>query len=300
MSNKRVRLTVDQKIQILVENLKGKLDTVEPGKCAMEKFALSKPLAQQTISKIISSADELYSNISLKTSRKSAKSPKHPQLDAEVKKYVEDMNNLNQHINRESVIKYVRMVALTKYKIPQGEINFSDGWLPLVFKRIGVKSRLTHGESTSEQLKKIAELLRPYNSQNILNFDETGLYYNRPLRRTINSQPVGGMKNSKEHLTFGLLCNADGSYRGHPIVIVKHKYPTGYKDYPKLHAMTAIGKPHYIEYHCSPNAWMKKEIFEGYVKRLDRAFGREKRKVAILLDNAFVHKVGYQPENILL
>ncbi|OBZ62910.1 Tigger transposable element-derived protein 6 [Choanephora cucurbitarum] len=179
----------------------------------------------------------------------------------------------------------------------------------LVFKRIGVKSRLTHGESalvdiTTEniqgQLKKIAELLQPYNPQNILNFDKTGLYYNQPPRRTISSQPVGGMKNSKERLTIWFFCNADGSYKGHLIVIGKHKYPTGYKDNPKLHAMTAIGKPHYIEYHCSPNALMKKEIFEGYVKRLDRPFGREKRKVAILLDNASVHKVGYQPENILL
>ncbi|OBZ80243.1 hypothetical protein A0J61_11708 [Choanephora cucurbitarum] len=104
MSNIRVRLTVDQKIKIFDENLKGKLDQVEHGGWAMEKFALSKPLVQQTILKIFSSADELHSNISLKTSRKSAKGSKYPQLDAEVEKYVEDMNNLNQHINKESVI----------------------------------------------------------------------------------------------------------------------------------------------------------------------------------------------------
>ena len=60
----------------------------------------------------------------------------------------------------------------------------SDGWLTHVFKRIGVRSRLTHGDSASVdittdniqgQLKKIAELLQPYNPQDILNFDETGL-----------------------------------------------------------------------------------------------------------------------------
>ncbi|OBZ81087.1 CENP-B protein 2, partial [Choanephora cucurbitarum] len=183
MSNKRVRLTVDQKIQILDENLKGKYDQVELGKWAMEKFNLSKPLAQQTISKIISSADELYSNVSLKASSKSAKGPKYPQLDEDVRKYVEDLNNLNQHINRESIIRYVKMVALVKYKIPQDEINFSDGWLSRVFKRINVKSRFTQSESASvdittdnvqNQLKKIAELLQPYNPQDILNFDETG------------------------------------------------------------------------------------------------------------------------------
>ncbi|OBZ81203.1 hypothetical protein A0J61_10747 [Choanephora cucurbitarum] len=138
----------------------------------MEKFGLSKPLTQQPTSKIISSADELYSNISLKTSRKSAKGPKYPQIDAEVKKYVQDMNNLNQHNNKESAIKYVIMIALNKYRIPQSENNLSNGWLSLVFKRIGVKSRLTHVASASidittnniqGQLKKTAEILQPRN-----------------------------------------------------------------------------------------------------------------------------------------
>ena len=49
MSYKRVRLTVNQKIQVLTKNLKGKCGLVEIGKWAMEKFNLSKPLAQQTI-----------------------------------------------------------------------------------------------------------------------------------------------------------------------------------------------------------------------------------------------------------
>ncbi|EIE86481.1 hypothetical protein RO3G_11192 [Rhizopus delemar RA 99-880] len=50
--------------------------------------------------------------------------------------------------------------------------------------------------------------------------------------------------------------------------------------------MTAIGKKHEIEYHYSTNAWMT-----TYVKKLNVAFGRQNQKIALLLDNAFIHKI---------
>ena len=42
------------------------------------------------------------------------------------------------------------------------------------------------------------------------------------------------------------------------------------------------------------------EIFSVRIKKLDLAFGKENREIALLLDNASVHKVNFKPKNILL
>ncbi|KAG1496714.1 hypothetical protein G6F54_006276 [Rhizopus delemar] len=60
-----------------------------------------------------------------------------------------------------------------------------------------------HGESASvditseniqNELRKIEELLGPCDPANIMNFDETGLYYQQPLRMTICSELLDGLK----------------------------------------------------------------------------------------------------------
>ncbi|KAG1548404.1 hypothetical protein G6F46_008771 [Rhizopus delemar] len=93
-----------------------------------------------------------------------------------------------------------------------------------------------HGESASvgitseniqNELRKIEELLGPCDPVDVMNFDETGLYYQQPPRRTICSESLDGLK---------------------------------------------------------------KKIFTAYVKKLNVAFGRQNRKIALLLDNASVHK----------
>ena len=65
-------------------------------------------------------------------------------------------------------------------------------------------------------------------------------------------------------------------------------------------SLTTTGKRHEVEYHHSPNAWMTAEIFTAYIKKLDVSFGRQQRKTALLLDNASVHKVNVQLQNIKL
>ncbi|KAI8887555.1 DDE-domain-containing protein [Backusella circina FSU 941] len=300
MSNKHVRLNTNQKIEILDKNDTGQFSQPELGEWAKKQFGLDEPLAQQTISNILNNADSIYSTISVIKNTKSLKKPRYPQLDEEVKKFVDDMAELKLQVNRESIIRYIKYISQTKYKIPEGEVSFSAEWLTKVFKRTGLKSRLTHGENASvdvssddiqNQLRKIEELLESYDPANIMNFDETGLYYQQPPRRTISSEPLGGLKKSKTRLTVGLLCNSDGSYKGHPIVIGKYKSPKCFKTNAKLLALTAVGRKYEVEYHYSTNSWMTEKIFTSYILKVDRAFGRQGRKIALLLDNASVHKI---------
>ncbi|KAG1481894.1 hypothetical protein G6F54_013681 [Rhizopus delemar] len=113
------------------------------------------------------------------------------------------MNNNNLPVNRDSILRYVRPIASVKYRILGNEISFSSGWLTKLFKRIGVKYRPMHGESASvditseniqNELRKVEELLEPYDPIDIMNFDETGLYYQQPPRKTICPESLGDLK----------------------------------------------------------------------------------------------------------
>ncbi|EIE83341.1 hypothetical protein RO3G_08046 [Rhizopus delemar RA 99-880] len=131
--------------------------------------------------------DSIYkkSNINAVKNGKSLRTTRYPQLD-EVVKFVANMNNNNLPVNRGSIPR-----------ILENEISFSSGWLTKLFKRIGVKCRPMHGESASvditseniqNELRKIEELLGPCDPADIMNFDETGLYYQQSPRRIICSE----------------------------------------------------------------------------------------------------------------
>lgn len=309
MSNKRIRLSIPQKLELIDEHSNGTLSQQELGDWAKNRFNLQAPLAQQTISNILKSAPKILKDRNIIKNGKSLKGPKYPELDSYIYQYVADMNKAHQPVNREGIKVFIKHIAKTKYNIQESDINFSDGWLTNVFHRLKLKSRPTHGESSSvdvtseniqSEMRKIEAILKPYDPADIMNFDETGLYYQQPPKRTISFKPIGGLKKSKTRLTVGLLCNADGSYKGHPIVIGQHKSPRCFKTKADKFAKMAIGRPHYVEYHHSPTAWMTTAIFSGYIRRLDVAFGRQNRKVALLLDNASMHKVLGDLNNIKL
>lgn len=150
MSNKRVRLSIQQKIELLDQHATGYYNQMELGEWAKQAFNLSKVLSQQTISDIIQNSENIYSNVNVKNNGKSLKLPQYPQLDQEATKYVSQQNAANRPVDRRSIITYIKYIAAAKYKIPEGEIIFSDGWLTKVFKHNNLKSRYTYGgESAS-------------------------------------------------------------------------------------------------------------------------------------------------------
>ncbi|CAO3656452.1 unnamed protein product [Mucor fragilis] len=312
----RGRLSVEQKYRICMhKEMFPTISQEQLGSWAQNEFNLPRPVKQRTISNILNIKDSIYSAYAKgNTKAKSTKTARAPQLDNDVLEYILNMNARSIAINRRSVKAYAKMLAFKKYKMHElpkkDQINFSDGWLTDLFKRIGVKSRHLYGENSSvdltsanivEQLSKIEQLLEPYDVKDIMNFDETGLYYEQQPTRTICQQPLGGSKKSEDRFTVGLLTNYDGSYKGHPIAIGKHKTPKAASKKPLLYNRTTnIGQTHYVEYHSSPSAWMTTDIFSKYVKRLNASFRYPKRDVAILVDNASVHKLKEEFSSIKL
>jgi hypothetical protein len=313
---RRERLTIQQKYEICMHDAKFlKLSQDALGRWAQEEFQLSKPVSQKTISNILNAKDKVFKMYANGNNNgKSSKGTAIPSLDNDILEYIQSMNEKSIPINRGAVKAFAKVIAHRKYNMSQlpasCRIKFSEGWLTKLFKRIGVKSRHLYGEESSvdltsqnivEQLKKIEKLLEPYEPKDILNFDETGLYYEQQPTRTICAAPMGGSKKSKNRLTVGLLTNYDGSYKGYPIVIGKRKTPRAATRKPALYRQTTnIGQSHYVDYHSSPNAWMTTDIFRKYIKRLNASFVYANRKVAILVDNASVHKLREEFSNIKL
>ncbi|KAI8636315.1 hypothetical protein BD408DRAFT_454680 [Parasitella parasitica] len=181
------------------------------GEWAQEKFNLSKSVSQKTISNVLYAKDKvfkLYANGNTKL--KSSKETAIPSLDNDILQYIQSMNEKSIPVNRAT-----NLIANRKYKMnelpPSRRITFSEGWLTKVFKRIGVKSRHLYGEESSvdltssniiQELEKIEKLLEPYNPKDILNFDETGLYYEQQPTRTISQKPMGGSKKKQPTSIF--------------------------------------------------------------------------------------------------
>lgn len=301
----RNHLTNELKVKICEQHIRvPNMTQSELGKWAMEEFKLGAPVPQKTISNILSRADKLYQLVEQKKGKlKNGRDVKFPGLDEDIENFIVDMNSKNQPVNRASIMLYARLMARKKYKmneLPEKDrIRFSDGWLTKVLHRIDAKSRKLHGEAASvdltsenivQQLKKIEELLKDYQPKDIYNFDETGLYYEQQPTRTICKKSTGGAKKSKNRLTVGLLANSDGSDKGHPIVIGSRKNPRGSTKKESLLSKMVFGADR-VEYHHNASAWMNSSIFKQYITKLSRKFEREGRHVAILLDNASVHKI---------
>lgn len=191
MTTKRVRLTIKQKIELLDKHASGQYTQMNLSEWAQVAFCLHKPLSQQNISDIISNRKAIYNNVIVKDNGKSLRLPRFPQLDEDIKKFVVNLNVAQRPVDRRAIIVYAKHIATHKYRISEGTINFSDGWLTKVLKRNNLKSRYIYGESASvdittaniqNEISKIQNVLKDYTMENILNFDETGLYYEQAPR----------------------------------------------------------------------------------------------------------------------
>ncbi|KAK4512052.1 uncharacterized protein ATC70_013295 [Mucor velutinosus] len=276
----RDRLTIEQKYRTIRHNMCfPNLTQMQLGQWAQKEFNLHHSIKKKTVSNLLNSQDKMtkaYEGGNLKG--KSSRALTMPQLDNDILEYIQAMNAKSLPVNRGTIAAFAKVVAR------RNSVNLTSSIVV-------------------EELRKIEELLEPYDSKDILNFDETGLYYEQQLTRAICQEPLGGSKKSKNRFTVGLITNYyDGSYKGHPIVIEKRKTPKAANKKPALYRRTTnIGQSHYyVEYHSSHNAWMNTDIFRKYIKRLNASFVYAGKRFALLVDNASVHKLKKEFSNIKL
>jgi len=133
--------------------------------------------------------------------------------------------------------------------------------------------------SAREQLP---ELLEQYDARDILNADETGVYFralpDSTYAKKDEKHQAKGYKTAKDRITLLVCCGMD-SHKEDFLLIGKSKNPCCFKNIQNLP----------LQYESSSNAWMTGTIWEGWLRKLDRKFQRENRKALLLIDNCTAH-----------
>ena len=124
-------------------------------------------------------------------------------------------------------------------------------------------------------------ILSRYPLKNIFNVDEFGLFYQCLPDRFyhLKGEKCSGGKHRKTRLT-GLAAGNPFGERLPMFVIWKSKMPRCFKGVKHLPC----------RYRNQAKSWMSSELFEEWVRELDRKFGVEKRKIAMIIDNCKAHR----------
>ncbi len=165
----------------------------------------------------------------------------------------------------------------------------SVGWLNSFKERHGIGFNQVCGEAkdidvgTVESWKQeLQNLTSGYDSRDIYNADETGLFFRALPNKTLclrGEKCVGG-KISKERLTVLVCGNLCGDMEK-PLVIGKATKPRCFKNL-KIESLPVI-------WRSNKKAWMTAGLMEEWLTAFNSKMKREKRKVLMFLDNATCH-----------
>ncbi|KAL4135901.1 hypothetical protein QTP88_007483 [Uroleucon formosanum] len=126
-------------------------------------------------------------------------------------------------------------------------------------------------------------LLKEYDSKDIFNADEFGLFFKCTPDRTLTfkGDTCHGGKKSKERVTVMVGANMTGTEKLKLLVIGKSKQPRCFK---KKNVQSLP-----VTYAYNKKAWMLSTIYESWIFDLDKRFFNDKRKVLLFVDNCPAH-----------
>ncbi|GFY16938.1 tigger transposable element-derived protein 6 [Trichonephila clavipes] len=155
------------------------------------------------------------------------------------------------------------------------------------------------GESSSVDINvcskwqnSLSDLIKEYEPLNILNTDETGLFFKCLPEKTftLKKEKCHGGKHSKERLTILLAVDMDGSEKITPLVIGKSAKPRCFKGINSFPT----------KYRSNKKAWMTTELFNEWLVSLNSHMKREKRHILLFLDNCTMHNNAPPLSNVKL
>ena len=150
------------------------------------------------------------------------------------------------------------------------------------FKKIVGESNAVSEEMTAPWAETaLPTILSRYPLKDVFNANEFGSFYQCLPDRSyhLKGEKCSGGKHSKTRLT-GLAAGNPFDERLPMFVIRKSKMPRCFKGVKHLPC----------RYRNQAKSWMSSELFEEWVRELDRKFGAEKRNIAMIMDNCKAHQ----------
>jgi transposase len=165
----------------------------------------------------------------------------------------------------------------------------SNGWLECFRRRHDISFKILSGEVASADTTeannfkaKIKEKCEGYRPEDIFNADETGLYFRALPNKSLveKYKKAGGQKFSKEKVSILFAASSRGE-KLQPLIIGKPKKARCFKN------VNLANLP--ITYRSNKKAWMKSDLFEEWLNKINRDFTAQNRKVLLFIDNCSAH-----------
>jgi hypothetical protein len=192
-----------------------------------------------------------------------------------------------------------------KYATMLGKDDFkgSNGWLRKFKRDTKIKRKKIVGEGglvdeqTIDDWKLyLNDLIKDYDINDIFNADELGLFYCAMPEYTYTYKNLRAdyFKSAKKRITILLCSNWSGTEKIKPLVITNANEPRCFRQ----HRIQKSNLPVY--YRSNTKAWMTSNLFDDWLKILDRKMKQENRKILLFVDNVRTHKTKLKLENINL
>ena len=160
---------------------------------------------------------------------KRARKLRCPEIDTTLVEWVNECSK-NVPINYE-IIKH-KAIQLSINMNISNPPKISPGWFQKYCLRHKFRRVILHGEGASVAQNNVEEFLPPmqaeiatFDSRDVFNFGETGLFYCQKPKSTISSTTIHGTKQAKDRITIALCTNATGCEKLPLLYIGKSRKP---------------------------------------------------------------------------
>jgi hypothetical protein len=275
----RKSFTLKEKFEIIRD--------IENGKTQNE-VCRERNLPKSTVATLWKKRSELRAafenkNVNARRLRKS----QHDDVDKLLKKWFTQQRLKNVTISG-SVLR-TKAENFGKQLTSKNDFTCSSSWIDRWKKRHSVCSGKISGEAAAVDNNVVGnwlntvwpELRRQYNSDDIFNADETGLFYKLTPDKTLKfkGEECKGGKLSKDRITVLLCANLSGNEKRKLLIIGKSQNPRCFKHIPRLP----------VKYKANRRAWMTSDIFTAELREWDQELHRKKRKILLMVDNCKAH-----------
>lgn len=247
-------------------------------------------LAQSSLSGILKNKEKILDQEtqcgSKSKQRKNVKKSPYEEMESKLMEWFNGARAENIPIDGALIKMKASTISL---KLGLTDFKASNGWLDRFKKRHGITCRAVCGESAAvsdesvEHWKEevLPSLLEGFESRDIYNVDETGLFYQLMPSKTysVKGEACHGGKMSKQRITVLLCSNADGSDKLEPIVIGKFQKPRCFKN--------SVTLP--CKYYSNKTAWMTADLFKKFLQAFDARMGTRNRNVVLFMDKCPAH-----------
>ncbi|CAI5757384.1 unnamed protein product [Candida verbasci] len=319
--------TIKQKIEICLKaDSNPNMTQSDLANWAMKEFGSEKPPSQTTISRILSSKNDIIaskdSDFQLVRRRKQA----NPMLRKILTEWITQAIWENIPITT-PIIQSTANAIWTR--LPKNETDgngvFNQKWGSHFIKKLNINItgndediRNNWGFKLNKvwKLDEKIELKQYLNSlivqegylpQDIFVIDEFQLFYSLPLDQIfdVSSIDVGlqqSSQNTEYSLTILLGCNIDGSEKLSPLIVGKYDkfdiskssnsiFQNLSNDLSQQQLMNKLTEAYNIIYKSNINKWITSSIFQNYLITLDHKLKNSSRKLLILLDDSSSHRI---------